>query len=396
LFLVLLSPDYLLFIKFESIVYYYTWFLEHFCGTRFTKTFQAPRFFKSDNKMKNILHTPDNYLQTLVLLKEKINRARYQSMVAVNKEMILTYLDIGKIISERVKNGWGNSVIDCLAADLQSEYVGVKGFSPRNLRRMRQIYEMTTQNEIWPQLVAEIPWRHTEVIFTKIKSPEQITFYLQITAERGWSRSILEEEIRFDAYEKHLSFQNNFSKTIDNNTLAIYRWKFKDEYNFSFLELDELHTERQLENALVQNITKTLGQFGSGFAFMGQQFRLELDDKEYFVDLLFYHRRLKCMLAIELKTSEFKPEHSQQLNWYLHLLDKTVKYDDDKPSIGILLCKSKSRLTVEYALELATKPIGVATYHYNQLPQNIALYLPSEEDFYRILSESETQQPDYE
>jgi RecB family endonuclease NucS len=160
--------------------------------------------------------------------------------------------------------------------------------------------------------------------------------------------------------------------------------EFKDEYNLSFLELEDVHTERQLEQAIVNNITKTLGQFGSDFAFMGRQFRLELDEKEYFVDLLFYHRKLRCMIAIELKATEFKPEHSQQLNWYLHLLDKTIKYPEDNTSIGILLCKSKSKITVEYALEMSNKPMGIATYSYSELPSEIAQFLPNEEDMKRV------------
>ncbi|MBI3141256.1 MAG: DUF1016 family protein [Bacteroidetes bacterium] len=160
--------------------------------------------------------------------------------------------------------------------------------------------------------------------------------------------------------------------------------QFKDEYDLSFLNLADHHNEKQLENALVANITKMLGQFGADFAFMGQQFRLELDDKEYFIDILFYHRKLKSMIAIELKINDFKPEYSQQLNWYLHLLDKTVKYPEDKPSIGILLCKTKSHLTVEYALELVNKPMGVATYSYAQLPKEIALSLPNEEQLSNI------------
>ena len=160
--------------------------------------------------------------------------------------------------------------------------------------------------------------------------------------------------------------------------------QFKDEYDLSFLNLSDHHSEKELENAIVHNITRMLGQFGSDYAFMGQQFRLELDDKEYFIDLLFYHRRLKCMVAIELKVNEFKPEYSQQLNWYLHLLDRTVKYSDDKPSIGILLCKSKSKLIVEYALEIVNRPMGVATYSYTELPEDIAKNLPDEEQFRRI------------
>jgi RecB family endonuclease NucS len=171
--------------------------------------------------------------------------------------------------------------------------------------------------------------------------------------------------------------------------MAEYRLEFRDEYDLSFLELEDVHTERQLENAMVQNITKTLGRLGTDFAFMGRQFRLELDEKDYFVDLLFYHRKLKCMIAIELKAQEFKPEHSQQLSWYLHLLDKTVKYEEDNPSIGILLCKSKSTITVEYALEMLRQPLGVATYTYTQLPAEIAQYLPNETDLKQLLQDEE-------
>lgn len=330
---------------------------------------------------------PIDYHQTLLEIKEKIDKARYESLKAVNKERILMNLYIGSVISEKVKIGWGDSVIKTLANDLQAEYVGLKGISARSLYRMRFIFEETLVDPNLPQLVAKLPWGHTDLIFIKVKDLEQRIFYLQKTIENGWSRGVLEEEIKFDAYTKHLNFQSNFPKTIDEKSLINYRLEFKDEYDLSFLELESTHTERQLENALVDNILKTLGKFGSDFAFMGRQFRLELDEKEYFIDLLFYHRRLKCMVAIELKTSEFKPEHSYQLNWYLHLLDKTVKYEDDNPSIGILLCKTKSKLTVEYALELVNHPIGVSTYSYSQLPENIAKYLPNESDLSRILSD---------
>jgi len=327
--------------------------------------------------MSNI-QLPINYSQTFLEIKERINQARYLSLKVVNEELILAYLEIGKVISHRVANGWGDAVVDKLSLDLQTEFPGVKGFSKRNLHRMKYIYELSSQNVILPQLVAKLPWGHTDTIFTKIKQPEQIHFYLQKCVERGWSRSVLEEEIRFDAFTKAQAFQNNFPQTIEPIQLANYRLEFRDEYDLSFLELEDTHTERQLEQAMVMNIVRTLGRFGNDFAFMGRQFRLELDEKEYFVDLLFYHRRLKCMVALELKATEFKPGHSQQLSWYLHLLDKTVKYSDDKPSIGILLCKNKSKLTVEYALELVNRPLGVATYTYTELPADIAQYLPSE------------------
>lgn len=332
---------------------------------------------------------PLNYHQTLLLFKERIKLAQYKSLTVVNAELILLYLDFGKVLSEKLKSGWGDSIVDNLSKDLQSEYIGVKGFSSRNLRRMKLIFEHVEHNSNWTQLVSKIPWGHTNIIFSKLKDSEKRTFYLQKCQERGWSRAVLEEEIKFDSFTKTNQFQNNFSKTIEETRLIEYRLEFKDEYNLSFLNLEDIHTERELENAIVNNITKTLGQSGNDFAFMGKQFRLELDEKEYFVDILFYHRKLKSMIAIELKTTEFKPEHSQQLNWYLQLLDKTIKYPEDNQSIGILLCKTKSKLTVDYALEIANKPIGVATYNYRQLPENIAKFLPTEQEFQKIFSNTD-------
>ncbi len=332
---------------------------------------------------------PENYIETLSSLKERIKFAQYRSLSTVNTEMILMYLDFGKIFSEKLKLGWGESIIDTISKDLQLEYIGVKGFSSRNLRRMKLIYDEVCDNSVWTQAVSKIPWGHSNMIFARVKKKEERTFYLQKCYERGWSRSILEEEIKFDGFAKQIDFQNNFSTTIQENKLIDYRLEFKDEYNLSFLNLDDIHSERELENALVNSIIKTIGQFGNDFAFMGRQFRLELDDKEYFVDLLFYHRKLKSMIAIELKTTEFKPEHSQQLNWYLHLLDKTIKYPEDNQTIGILLCKTKSKLTVEYALEMVNKPIGVSTYNYRQLPTEIAQFLPTEKEFERLLEDNE-------
>lgn len=329
---------------------------------------------------------PSNYIETFNIIKERINKARYQSMVKVNSELILLYWDIGKTIAEKINTeNWGKNVVETLSKDLQSEFIGIRGFSSRNLWYMKQFYE-TYPNEFLQRVVAEIPWGQNIEIFSKISNQEERLFYLKLTAERAWSRPTLLQNIKLNIYESYKNSQNNFYQTLPAHRLYDLKWEFKDEYDFSFLQLEDEIKERELENALVVNISKTLGQFGNDFAFMGQQFRLELDAKEYFIDMLFYHRRLKCMIAIELKTKEFKPEHSQQLNWYLHLLDKTIKYPDDNPSIGILLCKSKNKLTVEYALELATKPMGISTYHYNELPNAIANVLPSEEDFNRLLN----------
>lgn len=332
----------------------------------------------------------NDYLKILISLKERILQAQYNSYSAVNSEMILAYLDIGKTISEKTKTGWGTSVIKQLSIDLQAEFIGVKGFSERNLRLMRFVYEEISENPIWQQAVAKLHWGHTVMIFSKIKDQTERDFYLEKSKNEAWSRSILEEKIKIDTYANHKNFQHNFDKALTTQEITNYTLQFKDEYDLSFLNLPDHHTEKQLENALVNNITKMLGQFGNDFAFMGQQFRLELDDKEYFIDILFYHRKLKSMIAIELKVNEFKPEYSQQLNWYLHLLDKTVKYPEDNPSIGILLCKTKSHLTVEYALEMANKPMGIATYSYSQLPKEIALSLPNEEQLAKIFSTNPT------
>lgn len=336
--------------------------------------------------MKNEIEIKD-YVQTLKSLKERILQAQYRSYSAVNSEMILAYLDIGKVISEKTKTGWGTSVIKKLSKDLQAEFNGVKGFSERNLRLMRFVYEEIEGNTIWQQLVAKLHWGHTAMIFSKIKDKPEREFYLQKTKEDAWSRSILEEKIKINLYDQHKNFQHNFEKTLTTNQVAKYTMQFKDEYDLSFLNLPDHHTEKQLENAIVNNITKMLGQFGGDFSFMGQQFRMELDDKEYFIDLLFYHRKLKSMIAIELKINEFKPEYAQQLNWYLHLLDKTVKYPEDNPSIGILLCKSKSDITVKYALEIVNKAMGVGTYSYSQLPKEIAENLPAEDEIKRIFGD---------
>ncbi|NOX18336.1 MAG: DUF1016 domain-containing protein [Chlorobi bacterium] len=333
--------------------------------------------------MNNELENTD-YLKTLAVLKDRIVKAQYRSYSAVNSEMILAYLDIGKTISEKTKKGWGTSVIKRLSKDLQAEFIGIKGFSERNLHRMKLIYEELTADSISPQAVAKLPWGHISLIFSKIKDKIAREFYITKARKEAWSRSVLEEKIKINLYDQHIKFQHNFDTSLSLAEVEKYSLQFKDEYDLSFLNLPDHHTEKELENAIVKNITQMLGQFGNDFAFMGQQFRLTLDDKEYFIDLLFYHRKLKSMIAIELKVNEFKPEYSQQLNWYLHLLDKTVKYPEDNPSIGILLCKSKSEITVEYALEIVNKPMGVATYRYSELPENIAWNLPSEEEFKRI------------
>lgn len=321
---------------------------------------------------------PSDYLSTFKEIKHLVLRARHQALRKVNTELILMYIALWKKLCTQTEVWWWDSIIETLAQDLQLEFPGIKWFSSRNLRRMKMIASEINQDEILPQLVAELPRGHITMIFEKIKVKNEKIFYIQKTHENQWSRKTLQENIIADLYHKQ-SIQHNFTKTLPLEVTSEITRELRDEYNLSFLELEQEHTERQLESAMVNNIIQTLWQFGRDFAFMGRQFRVEISEKEYFIDMLFYHRRLKCMVAIELKNSEFKPEHTQKLNRYLHTLDKQVKYEWDNPSIWILICRSKDKILVEYALELTSKPMWVATYTYNTLPSEISVYLPSDD-----------------
>lgn len=333
--------------------------------------------------MTNLI--PQNYNQVFETIKKQIQQTQYQSLRLINKQMIKMYWKIGMVLSKQTTTGWGKSIIENLSTDIRNEHPGIKGFSTRNLWFMKQFYEEYADIPKLQQLVAEIAWGQNLLIMTKVKEASAKKYYLTKCKENGWSRAVLEEEIKFDSYSKAIQFQNNFNKALPSDKLAEYRLQFKDEYNLSFLDLETTHTERQLEDAIVKNIVKVLGQFGKDFCFMGRQFPLEVSDREYFVDLLFYHRKLKSLIAIEIKVTDFKPEYSQQLNWYLHVLDKNIKYPDDNPSIGILICKSKDNILVEYALELVTNPMGVATYSYHNLPDEFAQYLPNEEEIKKLI-----------
>ena len=250
---------------------------------------------------------PPNYIAVLSEIKAAIKHAQYKAVKSVNTELILMYLNLGKTLLDQSRNGWGDSVIDKISLDLQVEFSGIKGFSTRNLRRMKMLaQELESQTEILPQLVAELPWGHLVLLFERVKEQKNRQFYIRKVIENGWSKASLEENIKFELHLK-VPIQNNFVKTlsVDFQELGL---DFQDVYNLSFLELERGHSEKQLETALVAQITGTLGQFGKDFAFMGRQFPLEVSDKEYFVDLLFYHRKLKSLIAIELKTVEFKTE----------------------------------------------------------------------------------------
>ncbi|MTJ23490.1 DUF1016 domain-containing protein [Dolichospermum sp. UHCC 0352] len=329
----------------------------------------------------------DNYRHLLMEVQQRIRSAQYDALKAVNREMINLYWDIGKMIVTRQQNvNWGKSVVEQLAKDLQAEFPGISGFSTRNIWRMRDFYLTYHSQKILPPLVAEIGWTHNVVILEKCKDDLEREFYIKMTRKFGWTKNVLIHQIENQTYQKTLLNQTNFNKTVPTEIRNQLKLAVKDEYTFDFLELADEHSERQLEQAILTRVEPFLQEMGGLFAFIGSQYRLEVDDEEYFIDILLYHRRLKCLVAIELKIGKFLPEYVGKMQFYLSVLDNTVKLPDENPSIGIILCKSKQRTIVEYALKDSNKPIGVATYQIvSQLPQELKNQLPDPEQIAKLL-----------
>jgi len=331
------------------------------------------------------------YASLLTEVKERIRSAQYNALKTVNKELVSLYWDIGKSIVERQKiEGWGKSVVQQLAADLQAEFPGIRGFSVQNLWYMRQFYlEYHDEPKLQP-LVGEISWTKNLVIMARCKDPLEREFYIRMTRKFGWSKNVLIHQIENQSYEKSLLGQTNFDRTLTLELRAQAKLAVKDEYTFDFLELGDEHSERELERALISRIEDFLRAMGGMFAFMGSQFRLEVDGKEYFIDLLLFHRRLRCLVAIELKIGEFQPEYAGKMQFYLTALDRQVREEGENPSIGIILCKEKNRTVVEYALHDSRKPIGVATYRIlKRLPKALQGQLPSPEEIAMLLERIE-------
>jgi predicted nuclease of restriction endonuclease-like (RecB) superfamily len=330
---------------------------------------------------------PDDYAALLAEVKERIRSAQYEALKVVNKELVALYRDIGKLIVERQdREGWGKSVVERLANDLQNEFPGVKGFSVQNLWYMRHFYLEYRDNEKLQPLVGEIGWSHNLIIFQRCKDPLEREFYIRMTRKFGWTKNVLIHQIENQSYEKTLLGQTNFDKALTPGQRAQAKLAVKDEYTFDFLEMGEEHSERELERALIARIEDFLRAMGGLFAFVGSQFRLTVDDKEYFIDLLLYHRRLKCLVAIELKIGEFQPEFVGKMQFYLTALDRQVREEGENSSIGIILCKEKNRTVVEYALHDVGKPIGVATYRMvKRLPKELKGELPSPDEIAKLL-----------
>lgn len=335
--------------------------------------------------MSNLL--PNDYAALLAEVKARVRAAQYDALRAVNKELVGMYWDIGRLISQRQAGGsWGKSVVEKLAADLQAEFPGSKGFSVQNVWYMRQFYLAYHASAKLQPLVGEISWAKNLVIMARCKDPLEREFYLRMTAKFGWTKAVLIHQIENQSYEKTLLGQTNFDRALTPALRAQAKLAVKDEYTFDFLELGDQHSERELERALIARIEDFLRAMGGLFAFVGSQFRLEVESQEYFIDLLLFHRRLKCLVALDLKIGEFEPESVGKMQFYLAVLDDRVRMEGENPSIGIILCKEKNRTIVEYALRDARKPIGVATYlTVKRLPKELKGQLPSPEQIIKLL-----------
>jgi predicted nuclease of restriction endonuclease-like (RecB) superfamily len=332
------------------------------------------------------------YNKFFLEIKERIRQAQYEALRTVNKHLIALYWDIGKMIVEKQNSlGWGKSIVENLSLDLQNEFPGIKGFSVQNLWYMRQFYNTYKDNTKLQPLVGEISWVKHLLILSKINDDTERLFYIKMTKKFGWSKNILIHQIENKSYEKYLLNQTNFEKALPAEYKHQAKLAVKDEYTFDFLELSNEHSEHQLETALINNIRKFLIEMGGNFAFVGNQFKIQVGKQEYFIDLLLFHRKLRCLFAVELKIGEFKPEYTGKMQFYLAALNDKVKLEDENPSIGLILCKGKDRLIVEYALKDASQPIGVATYKItNKLPKEFKKYLPSPDQISEIIEKMES------
>jgi len=338
---------------------------------------------------------PKGYAEFLEDLKTRIRAARIKAALSANRELILLYWDIGKSIVERQrKEGWGRSVVERLARDLQAEFPGISGFSPQNMWYMRAFYLAWTlevanlqqpvgelDGENLPQAVGEIPWGHNLQLLSKLNDPSRRFWYAQKTIERGWSRAVLVHQIESSLHERQGKAVTNFDRTLPPPQSDLTRQALKDPYVFDFLTLAEDAAERELERGLLAHIRKFLLELGTGFAFVGQQHHLEVGGEDFYIDLLFYHLRLRCYVAIDLKVEPFKPEFAGKMNFYLSAVDDLLRHPDDKPSIGLILCKDRNKVVVEYALRDTRKPMGVAAYRLTtSLPKDLKGRLPTIEE----------------
>ncbi len=320
-------------------------------------------------------------------VKELIHKKQYKVLQLINAETINLYWEIGKeIYRQQEENGWGKSIVQVLSKELQKEFPGARGYSAANLWRMRNFYLSYRDSEKLAPLVREISWSNNIIIMEKCKDDLQREFYIQMTKRYGWTKRILANFVEAQTYEKYLLNQTNFDMTLSKERRVQAKLAVKDEYTFDFAELSPEYSEHELEMQLVNNIRAFLIEMGSDFTFIGNQYHLTVGKRDIYIDLLLFHRRLKSLVAIELKIGEFEAEYAGKMQLYLTALDEQVKLVDENPSIGIIICKSKDKTYVEYALKQTNAPIGVATYQLsNSLPENMKEMLPEPEEIVKRL-----------
>ncbi|ATR80057.1 PDDEXK nuclease domain-containing protein [Moraxella osloensis] len=320
-------------------------------------------------------HTNEQgYQDWLNQLKTQIRSSQQRAILAVNRELVLLYWQIGQdILQRQTQQGWGAKVIDRLSKDLSAEFPEIKGFSTRNLKYMRKFAEAWQDKQIVQQAVALLPWGHNLVLLDKFSDNETRLWYAQKAIEHGWSRNVLVHQIENGLLERTGQAVNNFSQILPEIQSDLATQTFKDPYIFDFLSLGEAYHERELETALTEHIMAFLLELGTGFAFVGKQRHIEVGGDDFYIDLLFYHLQLRCYVVIELKTGDFKPEHIGQLNFYVTAVDRQLKTEHDTPTIGLLLCKSRNEVVVEYALNQNPQPIGVAVYQLEKMLNELEL-----------------------
>ena len=333
--------------------------------------------------MSNLIKGDKDYSAFIRDIKSKIQAAQIKAAVSVNRELLQLYWEIAELIVEKQKqSSWGDGFLAQMSKDLQKEFPDMKGFSRRNLELMRQWYKYwATAPLIAKQLATQIPWWHNVVLISKVKSTEEALFYVQKTIENNWSRSVLTHQIEGGLFKREGKAITNFETTLPKPQSDLAMQTIKDPYNFDFLTIRDKHDEKELEDALVGQVTKFLLELGAGFSFIGRQYKLTVDDDDFYIDLLFYHVKLHSYVVVELKAVKFKPEFAGKLNFYVSAVDGQLKTEQDNPTVGILICKSKKKTVVEYSLKDVHKPIGVSEYMITQnLPDEFKSSLPSIEE----------------
>ena len=331
-----------------------------------------------ESEVKRVLMNSSEYISIVENIKREIKAAQYRAAIHANVDMLLLYHDIGCVINEHKL--WGNRFIDNLATDIRIDFPESKGYSVRNLKYMAKFAETYPNREFVQTVSAQIPWSHNIAIIEKVKDPEQRIWYIQKTAENGWSHNVLIHQIESGLYQRQVLVDkvSNFESRLPSPQSELAAQTMKDPYVFDFIPFREEMLERDIEQALVRDVTKLLLELGTGFAFLGNQYHLNVGGDDFYIDLLFYNLNLRCYVVIELKTGDFKPEYAGQLNFYLSAVDGILKKEEDNPSIGLLLCKSKNNLVAEYSLKDISKLIGISEYKVTRnLPDALEEQLPS-------------------